>query len=199
MGWEGREIKANLSTSTWIPALLHSDAQGFPGCASHPDSCGAKHQFQHSHCHRLCGQGERSLCSHNPHSDPFLLPVSHSSAQTKECEHTERHTGVFRGSARTGKGQQQVSAAPPGRTGEMKAEGKRNPYQELQLIKAFAYCTQAFISLDNTAMQTGVSESHLSPPPSEAQHHSPALTNKMPLELALFFCTTLLILRNTLS
>ena len=146
MGWEGREIKANLSTSTWIPALLHSDAQGFPGCASHPDSCGAKHQFQHSHCHRLCGQGERSLCSHNPHSDPFLLPVSHSSAQTKEREHTERHTGVFRGSARTGKGQQQVSA-----------------------------------------------------PPSEAQHHSPALTNKMPLELALFFCTTLLILRNTLS
>lgn len=67
---------------------------------------------------------------------------------------------------------------------------RKKPYQELQLIEAFAYCTQAFISLDNTAMQTEASESHLSPPPSEAQHHSPALGNSMPLVLALFFYTT---------
>lgn len=78
-GWGGEGVKDYLSTSTWTPALLHSNIQesslAVPPFLTHC-SCGANYQLQQQSDHGLGEQQKCCLRSQTPHTDLFCLAHS---------------------------------------------------------------------------------------------------------------------------
>lgn len=113
------------------------------------------------------------------------LLVSQSAAQERRaCNSTELCTGILTGCQERHQVNSRSELFCSGGTAE-KEKLKEKGKSLIKFIQAFAYWTGAFNSSDNMAMQIGVqaSESCLSPPCKQAEHHNPALGNVMLLVL----------------